>query len=178
MSAIQAIVTPSWYAVKVRTRSEVKIGEALRHRNLEIFLPTYAESRQYSDRIKRRDAPLFPGYLFCRIDLNKRQPILTTPGVDHIVGFGGIAVPVPDSEIAGIQRVMNTRKGAIPWPYLTVGQKIRIECGALSGIEGLVVRAGETDRLILSVHILQRSVSVEIDRSWIRPLTLQPLKIA
>jgi transcriptional antiterminator NusG len=161
----------TWFALKVRTRGESLVADSLRHRGAEIFLPTYLELRRYSDRIKKTPAALFPGYLFCRIDPADRLPILTAPGVEHFVGAGNIPVPIPDSEITAIQRVAESGAAAIPWPYIAAGQRIRIEYGALAGLEGLVAQVRGTDRLILSVHLLQRSVCVEIDRSWIRPLS-------
>jgi transcription antitermination factor NusG len=160
----------AWFALKVRTRGEFLVGESLRHRGTDVFLPTYLECRRYSDRIKKVPAALFPGYLFCRIDSKYRLPILTTPGVEHFVGAGNRPAAIPESEIAAIQRVTESGAAAIPWPYLIAGQKIRIECGALAGLEGLVAQVRGSERLILSVHLLQRSVCVEIDRSWIRPL--------
>jgi transcription antitermination factor NusG len=160
----------SWFALKVRTRGELLVAESLRNRGTEIFLPTYLELRRYSDRVKKTPAALFPGYLFCRIDPVNRMPILTAPGVEHFVGAGNNPAPIPDAEIAAIERVAESGAAAIPWPYIAAGQMIRIEYGALAGLEGLVVQVRGADRLILSVHLLQRSVCVEIDRSWIRPL--------
>ena len=89
---------------------------------------------------------------------------------NRLVGAGNQPSPIPDSEIAAIQRVVESGATAIPWPYLAAGQRIRIEFGALAGLEGLVAQVRGSDRLVLSVHLLQRSVCVEIDRSWIRPL--------
>src|ERR1700746_3961553 len=116
-----------WFALKVRTRGELLVGEPLRQRNTGVFVPTYLECRRYSDRIRKAPAALFPGYLFCRIDPSRRLPILTTPGVEHFVGAGNNPVRVPESEIAAIQRVAEAGAAAIPWPYLAAGQKIRIE---------------------------------------------------
>jgi len=159
-----------WFALKVRTRGELLVGESLRQRDTCVFVPTYVECRRYSDRIKKTPTALFPGYLFCRIDPKFRLPVLTAPGVEHFVGAGNQPSPIPDSEIAAIQRVVESGAAAIPWPYLAAGQRIRIEYGALAGLEGLVAQVRGSDRLVLSVHLLQRSVCVEIDRSWIRPL--------
>lgn len=142
----------------------------LENKEYEIFLPTYQEVRQYSDRMKKIDAPLFPGYLFCRMDVTKRLPILTTPGVHSILGFNGEPTPVPEDEITAIQRVVGSGATVGPWPFLKIGARVRVERGAFSGVEGILISERGVDRLILSVQMLQRSVSVEIDRSWIRPL--------
>lgn len=170
MFAAAVPCTLAWFALKVRARSEALVGGCLQNKGYEVFLPSYLETRKYSDRMVKVSAALFPGYLFCQLDPSRRLPILTTPGVEQIVGFGGAPEPVPESELDAVRRVLEAGAQAVPWPYLTTGQKVRIEYGALSGVEGLVVRIRGEERLVLSVNLLQRSISVDIDRGWIRPL--------
>jgi transcription antitermination factor NusG len=141
----------------------------LRGRKYDCLLPTYPERRRYSDRLKKVDTALFPGYVFCRFDPLRRLPILTTPGVEHVVGLGRVPHPVEEAEIEAIQQIMQSGVLAKPWPYLKVGHRVRIAEGSLAGIEGLLIQERGRDRLIVSVHLLQRSVSVEIDRDSIRP---------
>lgn len=125
---------------------------------------------KYSDRMKKVDVPLFPGYVFCRMDVTERLPVLKTPGVHSILGFDGEPSPVPDQEMVAIQRVVGSGASVGPWPFLKVGDRVRVERGAFTGVEGILISERGCDRLILSVEMLQRSVAVEIDRSWIRPL--------
>ena len=162
----------AWFALKVRARGEALVGKCLENKGYPVFLPSYFESRKYSDRVVKVSAALFPGYLFCQLDPSRRLPVLTTPGVECIVGFGGVPEPVPESELEAVRRVLQSGAQAVPWPYLATGQKVRIEFGALNGVEGLVVRIRGEERLVLSVNLLQRSICVDIDRSWIRPLEL------
>lgn len=164
-----------WYAVKVRSRAEETVRAMLTGKGYLALLPTHLECRQYSDRIKKIDTPLFPGYLFCRLDVNRRLPVLMTPGVEYLVGFGGIPQPIPESEIAAIETVMNSGLLAQPWPFLRSGHRVRIEMGALRGVEGTLVRTQGADRLVLSVELLQRSLSVAVERSWVRPASAYPL---
>jgi transcription antitermination factor NusG len=159
-----------WYALKVRSRREFLVRTALERKSFPIFLPTYQETRQYSDRIKKVDAPLFPGYVFCRLDVNHWHPVVTTPGVDYILSCDGRPQPVPDAEIDSIARVLRAKAAVGPWPFLKTGTRVRIERGAFAGIQGVLVRERGTDRLVLSIAMLQRAVAVEIDRDWIRPL--------
>lgn len=161
-----------WYALQVRTGNESRVKYALEGKGCEVYLPTYVDCRQYTDRIKKVAAPLFPGYLFCRLDVEDRQPVLTTPWVMSIVGFGGIAFCVDESELSAIRTVTTSGLLAKPWPYLREGDKVRVEFGALAGAEGLLVRTRGEDRLVLSVDLLQRSISVEIDRSWVKPIQM------
>lgn len=159
-----------WYAIAVRTGGESRVKRALEQKVADIFLPTHTVCRRYSDRIKRVDAALFPGYLFGRLDVIRRLPILTTPGVVSIVGLAGAPQPIEQSEIAAIQRVVQSGASAIPWPYLRTGDRVTIGFGALAGLTGILMKSRGLDRLVLSVHLLQRSISVEIDRAWVEPV--------
>jgi transcription antitermination factor NusG len=159
-----------WFALQTRSRAERLVESVLEGKGYEPFLPVYQRSRQWSDRQKKLDAPLFPGYLFCRLDPEQRMPVLTTPGVLSIVGSGKTPEPIPDSEIASIQAVLRSGKAAEPWPYLKAGERIRVAQGAMTGLEGLLVKKKNQCRLVVSVELLQRSVAVEIDAVAIRPI--------
>jgi transcription antitermination factor NusG len=159
-----------WFALKVRSKAEGLTEGALRGQSYETFLPTYTECRRYSDRIRKVQAPLFPGYLFCRLDPGQRLPILTTLGVQYIISFNGVPAPVDESELAALKRVAFSNNAAKPWPYLRTGDVARIEFGALAGLEGQLIGEKGSDFLVLSVSLLQRSVAVQIDRAWVRPI--------
>jgi len=144
---------------------------ALRGKGYEEFLPLYRSRRRWSDRVKQLDLPLFPGYLFCRFDPHDRLlPILTTPGMIGIVGAGRTPIPVPDEEIEAVRRILRSGLAAQPWPFLGAGCAVYIERGPLAGLQGVITKADKVDRLIVSVNLLQRSVAVEIDRDWARPV--------
>lgn len=161
----------SWYALRVRTGYENPVAASLEAKGLEYLLPTYRSVRRWSDRLKSLDRPLFPCYLFCRFDISNRAPVLTSPGVIEIVGAGRIPVRVPDQEIMAIQSVVRSGLPALPWQYLTVGSAVYITRGPLAGLEGLALNVDKKYRLVVSVALLQRSVAVEIDRSWVRPVS-------
>lgn len=159
-----------WFAVQVRSRGEALVESQLQGRAYETFLPTYLECRNYSDRIRKVDVALFPGYLFCRFDPQRRAPILATPGVQRIVSFSGQLTPVDEAELDSVRKVVGGSGSARPWPYLNIGDRVRVEVGAFSGVEGILLTDKGADRLVISVTLLQRSVAVEIDRAWIRSL--------
>lgn len=158
-----------WYALQVRPRFEKMVAETLRHKGFEGFLPLYRHRSRWSDRIKEVSLPLFPGYLFCKFDINRRLPILVTPGVMHVVGIGKTPHPVEDSEIEALKTIVLSGLRAEPRSYLNIGQKVRIELGPLAGVEGILTGLRGNSRIVVSVHLLQRSVSVEIDDSWVIP---------
>jgi transcription antitermination factor NusG len=159
-----------WYAVRVKPNFEQTTARWLDSKGYEHLAPTYRERRTWSDRVKETEFPLFPGYIFCRFRALERLPVLQSPGVLGIVGFGRELAAVDDREIASIRGLMTSRLGIRPWPYLQAGRKILVSGGPLKGIEGLVVEAKDHYRLVVSIDLLQRSVAVEIERRWVQPL--------
>src|ERR1700683_5379351 len=128
-----------WFALQVRTRWESSTAVLLSGKGYEALLPTYKTKKRWNGRLREISAPLFPGYVFCRFDALKRLPILVTPGVMAVVGRGRTPVPVEDSEISAIQTLVSSGLPVEPWPYLEVGQRVRIEDAALSGLEGILM---------------------------------------
>ncbi|HTB93133.1 MAG TPA: UpxY family transcription antiterminator [Candidatus Sulfotelmatobacter sp.] len=157
-----------WYAILTKTGREKNATLLLENSGFECYLPVSKSRRRWSDRVKEIDVPLFPGYLFCRMNPNDRLPVLITPGVVQIVGRGKTPIPIEEHEIGAIKRVASSGLPAMPWPYLQVGQTARIEEGPLQGLSGIVVKIKSGLKLVLSVQLLQRSIAVEIDRDWIR----------
>lgn len=159
-----------WYAIHVRTRWERSTAIILGGKGYDAFLPTYKTKKRWSGRLKEISSPLFPGYVFCRFDVTKRLPILVTPGVINVVGRGRIPVPVEEHEMSAIQAIASSGLTAEPWPYLKVGQRVRIEDTALQGMEGILIGFRGSRRIVVSVSLLCRSVALEIDRLEISPI--------
>ena len=156
-----------WYALQVRTRHESGVANYLVGQGYEAFLPLYKCRKRWSDRVKEVQTPLFSGYLFCRFDPQDRLPIMKTPGVMQIVGVNRVPVPVDEAEISAIQALVASGIPNQPWPFLQVGERVRIESGSLCGLEGILMDFKGTQRLVLSITLLQRSVSVEIDSAFV-----------
>lgn len=154
--------TDRWYALQLRTRWECSAANLLSGKGYQTYLPTRKTPKQRSGSPKV--APLFPGYVFCRFNASNRLPVLVTPGVIAVVGRGKVPIPIEDSELEAIQKVVSAGLPLEPCPYLEVGQRIRIEEGALSGIEGILTGFKGARRLVVSVSLLRRSVALEIDR--------------
>lgn len=155
----------NWFAVQVRTRWEKSTATLLAGKGYDIILPTYKVKKRWSGQLKNIDSPLFPGYVFCRFDAVKRLPILVTPGVIAVVGRGRNPIPVEDEEISAIQAVVASGISAEPWPYLEVGQRVRIDDDALRGLEGILIGFKGSHRIVVSVSLLRRSVALEIERT-------------
>jgi transcription antitermination factor NusG len=153
-----------WFALYVKPRHEKNVALILQGKGYEAFLPTYRHRVKYN---KLFDLPLFPGYVFCRLELSKRLPVMTTPGVFSIVGHGADAEPVCEREIEGIKHMLESGFMPIPWPYVSPGQEVLLEAGPLRGVQGVVVDASNEKWLVVSVNLLRRSVAVKMQREFI-----------
>jgi transcription antitermination factor NusG len=158
-----------WYALTVPYQHERQTEKALQSKGWETLVPVYRSWRQWSDRMKEVEMPLFAGYVLCRFDLTARIQVLDTPGVAKIVGFGGAMTALEDGEVAGIERLMALKVPLAPWPYLKTGDRVRVDRGPMRGLEGTLLRTKDTMHLVIGVELLQRSVAVQVDRDAIVP---------
>jgi transcription antitermination factor NusG len=157
-----------WFAIYVKNRHEKNVALTLGSKGYEAFLATYLKVHRNS---KRFELPLFPGYVFCRFDASRPLPVLTTPGVFSIVSNGCVPVPIPDHEIEGVRCLSRARLGHCPWPYSS-GETVYIHSGPLRGVQGIVVHDNHETWLVISIHLLERSVAVKIERNCIYGLGL------
>jgi transcription antitermination factor NusG len=159
----------AWYAVVSKPHFEKVAALNLEGKGYEQFLPVYRSRHRHARGYREVDLPLFPSYVFCRFDWTRRLPILQTTGVLSIVSNGPGPTPVEDREIENVRRVVESRLAPSAWPFLAAGDRVRIEAGPLAGVEGIVVADKDDYRLVVSIGLLQRSVSVVVDRNWVRP---------
>jgi transcription antitermination factor NusG len=137
----------------------------LERKGYEAFLPTY---RHRTKHRKNFELPLFPGYVFCRLDVAQRLPIMTTPGVFSIVGNGPEPEAISEQEVEGVRRMIQSGLVPVPWPYVMSGQEVSLDSGPLQGIEGVVVDASNEKWLVVSVNLLRRSIAVKLEREHLR----------
>ena len=156
-----------WYAVRTRSNHERTSANMLACQGYQQYLPCYKVRRRWSDRTVETSLPLFSGYVFCRFDAKRRTPVLSTPGVVSIVSFGGEPTAIDHAEIEAIRVVLHSGLAAEPCPFLQQGQSVRIKSGVMKGIEGILLRKKADWRLVVSVTLLQRSISVEVDHDSI-----------
>jgi transcription termination/antitermination protein NusG len=168
-----------WYALRVKTRLEQTAVSLLSAKGYECFSP---ESRVPSGSVSRSAHPaLFPGYVFCRFDVLKRLPILVTPTVIDVVSLGRIPCPLEEDEIVSIQEAVRRNLYLSPWESVCSGSPVRIAAGPMAGLFGTLVTVKDRDRLIVSIGLLGRSVSiefenqnVELDRKSKQKVTFMP----
>lgn len=154
-----------WFAVQVVPHHERAVDALLGCKEYERFLPTHTVKRNWSDRVKTLQQPLFPGYIFCRCRQAAVTSILRTSGVIRILSFGGRPCSVPDSEIEDLRQVIHSKKQTYAVPFLSVGCKVQMKAGPLVGIVGIVTKFKKRDRLVLSVESVMRGVAIEVD-AW------------
>lgn len=158
-----------WYAIRVKSNHEGVAAQGLAGKGFDVCVPRCpAASRQQACAFKQ-DAPLFPGYVFCRFNPLDRLPILTVPGVVHIVSFGGFPQPVEEEEMTAVLTMLRSGLQVASFLALPVGQRVLLEAGPLAGLSGVVLAHRNEERFVVSVSLLQRSIGVVVDRSWLSP---------
>ena len=160
-----------WHVLRVKPRHEKSVAQSLEAKGYESFLPLYqARKRVFASRADAR-LPLLPGYVFCRLNIANRLPVLIIPGVFHVVQAGKFFPAVEESEMRALQGVVSSGLYALPWPFLRAGQKVYLEEGPLRGLNGILTVVNEKPKVVVSVTMLQRSIAVEVDRGWLRPIS-------
>jgi transcription antitermination factor NusG len=164
-------VTFFWHALYTRHQHEKTVARLLAGKGFETFLPLYSALHRWKNGVKQLSVPLFPGYVFLRGPLERWLPVLTTPGIHTVVGFGGKPAMIPRSEIEAIRRVVESSVRAEPHPFIRCGDRVRIKSGPLQGLEGVLLRKKGQWKLLLSVEMLERSVAVEVDVTAVESVT-------
>jgi transcription antitermination factor NusG len=154
----------SWYAIQTRSRHEKMVTQQLQTQGITTFLPLSTELRAWSDRQKLVEFPLFPGYAFVRMSYGpqERLQVLRTEGVVNFVGSSGQGIAIPEKQIEHVRSLLANKVPVESHPFLKAGQKVRIRGGALNGTEGILVRQDADRMLVISVDLIQRSLSIRL----------------
>ena len=171
---------PRWYAAYTRANHEKHVAVHLDSRGVEHFLPLYCSTRRWKDRRVQLELPLFPGYVFVRIPLFDRLRVIEIPSVVRLVGFGGgLPTALPNDQVEALRSGLNGQLKALPHPFLSVGRRVRLKSGPLAGLEGILLRRKGGHRVVVSLEMIQRSISVEADLADLEPkLTPTPIALA
>ena len=167
---------PNWYALHTRSRHEKIVTRQLTDKGVEAFLPLRLEVHRWRDRYKKVDVPLFSGYVFVRLPSHTtaapgaRLAVLKTSGVVRLVGFGRRDTPVPDEQIESLRRLADSKALLEPHRFLRAGQRVKVINGALAGVEGIVVRVRNAERLVISITPIRRAISVELSGYEVVPI--------
>jgi transcription termination/antitermination protein NusG len=155
---------PAWYPLQTRYQCERKVDAALRDEGFESFSPMQLEARRWSDRTKLVEAPLFPGYMFVRMEAEPKSlaKVLRLPGLVRFVTSGRELVAVPNEEIEAVRALVQSNTGYEPGPFPAVGERVRIHGGCLEGVEGILTVHSDNREIIISVGAIQRSLKVQL----------------
>ena len=159
----------NWYALYTCPRHEKRVAEQIRQRRVSCFLPLYRSVRRWKDRRKELELALFPSYVFVHIAPQHRLQVLQLPGAVRFVSCNGQPVPLPDGEVESLMNGLATGARVEPHPYLRIGRGVRVRSGPFATTKGILVRRRDRFRVVLSLDLIMRSVSVEVDESDIEP---------
>jgi transcription antitermination factor NusG len=153
----------AWYAIYTRHQHEKTVAQILTIKGFQTLLPLYQSARRWKDRTKVLSLPLFPCYVFVKAGLERRLDILTTPGIYALVSNAGTPSPIPLVEIEALRLAVDRGVPIEPHPFLRNGDLVRINCGPLAGIQGILVRKKSLYRLVVSVEMLGQAAALEVD---------------
>jgi transcription termination/antitermination protein NusG len=154
-----------WYAIRTRSRHEKVAARELNAQGIRVFLPLVTSLREWSDRRKAVEQPLFPGYAFVRVAYlsGDRVRVLQATGVVGFVGSNAMGAAIPEEQIESIRTILIRKVPIKDHPFLTLGERIRVRSGALSGVEGILVAVKGSRTLVISVEPIQRSLCIQLD---------------
>jgi len=157
-----ALTRSNWYAIRTTARHEKRVAAQLQEKRVFTFLPLVQQMHRWSDRQAKVEVPLFSCYLFVRIlpAAESRLRVLETPGVLGLAGSGRQGTPIADAEIESLRTAIQAKASFEVHPFTSVGRRVRVRGGALDGVEGIIAGESQDRRVVLTVEILRRSVSV------------------
>ncbi len=164
-----------WFALQVKSKLTKTVADVLRFKGYDAFTPCRSVERQWCDRVRTIHVPVLMGYVFVKMDLRYRMPILTTPGVYNVVGVGRQPTMIQQQEVDTVRGLVGSGLPIEPWPYLQRGDRARIEKGPLRGLTGILVDVRNSCRVVISVEAIQRSIAIQIDRACLSPVTASPV---
>jgi transcription antitermination factor NusG len=155
----------NWYAVHTKARHEKRVAAQFEEKQVCTFLPLLRQIHRWRDRQSRVEVPMFSCYTFVRIVQTgeERLKILRTPGVLGFVGSERRGTPIPQEQIESLRTAISENIPCFPHPFINIGRRVRICGGSLDGVEGILVRQGADQSLVVSVELLHRSVSIRVE---------------
>jgi transcription antitermination factor NusG len=155
----------NWYAVHTMARHEKRVAAQLEEKRVCTFLPLLHQIHKWSDRRSVVEIPMFSCYAFVRIaqTADERLKVLRTPGVLGFVGSERQGTPILDKQIENLRTTISKNVPFFPHPFISAGRRVRIRGGSLDGIEGILLRQGADQSLVLSVELLCKSVAIRVE---------------
>jgi len=159
-----------WYALYTRPRHEKKVYDQLKEKHIEAFLPMVEKVRQWKDRKKRIQVPLFTSYVFVHTELKDRFAALETHGVVRMVSFGGVPAAIPDWQIEQLRRVIEHPDTLQLENYLREGDWVEVIDGPFKGIKGRLRELRGETRVVINIDGIFQSASFVVDKSIVKKI--------
>jgi transcription antitermination factor NusG len=157
-----------WRVVQTRSRSEKKTAAFIEAMGVKSYLPLHKRKKQWSDRTKTVEEPLFPGYLFAQFAEGQRYPLLNAPGVVRIVSFGGEYASVSDEQIGALQKLTYLDSEVVVVnAELACGQEVFIASGPFKNLSGRLVRHNGKGKLLIEFSVIGQGLLVELGHTKI-----------
>ena len=158
-----------WIAVYTKSRHEKVVIQELENKNIEAYCPIFKERRQWSDRKRWVEFPLFRSYVFAKIELKNSLYILQAMGVHHIIKFQGNISIIPDEIIQNIKSMIDGGFTIEQVEYFVKGDEVIVVDGPLKGMDGIVVKIKNENKLVLKVAAIQQAIAVQIHPGYLKP---------
>lgn len=156
-----------WYVAYTYPRHEKAVSDQLVHKGVENFLPTLTKISRWKDRAVKIEQPLFPGYIFTRISAREKLKVVSVPSVIRMLSFNEVPVPVNDSDIEALMLCVSRGGTLRPHHFTAIGERVKVKEGMFDGLEGFVIRHHNGCSLVVTVSLIQQSVSLEIEESFL-----------
>jgi transcription antitermination factor NusG len=162
---------PLWYAVMTRSKHERVVTQRMQERGLKTFLPTITQTHRWSDRDKVVEVPLFSCYVFVKMQMTNEMfyRVANLDGVFRFVGIGAVGTAIPEEQMDAVQAVMSRKLPFSLYPFLNIGQRVRIRGGSMDGLEGILVARNGDRKLVVSIDAIERSMAVQIEGYDLEP---------
>jgi transcription antitermination factor NusG len=170
-SGVEKVGSEEWFALTVDPKLTQPTLVTLGQKGYDAFTPFQTVVRKWRDRTSESLVPAFPGYIFVRLDVRFRLPVLTTPGVRGLVGYGKQPAAICEEEIEAIRRVMKSKLPAEAFPFPQAGDAVRLVAGPLAGLEGVLISRTKPNRVLIRVTLIQQALAVDVESDWVRPVT-------
>ncbi len=157
-----------WIAVYTKPRHEKTVEKELQKKEFEVYLPLLKQRRKWSDRKKWVEFPLFRSYIFVKTEIKNALFVLQTLGVVKVVKFGGEVAVIQNDSIQAIKLMIEGGYMPEATDYFVKGDPVEVKDGPLKGLVGEVIRVDNHDRLLVRVDAIQHSVSVQINRAFLK----------
>ena len=162
-----------WFVIYVKSRSEKKVSKQLDDIGIESFLPLITRIKQWSDRKKKVEEPLFRSYIFVHISLSDYYNVLNVANVVKFVSFEKKPVAVPENQIIAIKKyICDTDLHEIECEDLDLkeGELVRIKTGQMKDLIGRFIEIKGKHRVVINIEAVGQSLPINISRSNIEKI--------